>query len=427
MCIKPHQTAFDHFEFMMVQRQSSLLLATCSLFLLSLGLYAVNASSSANEAAGKRAPVANYRSKDEQARQLTLQVASQLGLRPPLLVPPWVTKLSRKMDRCTLSVMCALDDCFSRRRQRRLVNSKLSLQVLIWKARATSCCNDPTSPAYDEGLAYDMLPPLLRLVVVLNRCWPKLMVHTIMEIRSVYLDKCIKQIVELVRAQNKDSSSSSSSPGKTTKIRLISMGAGYDVRSMKLRLQNLVDEAVELDLPEVVQAKTRLLQSKRLLQRRRRLVTGDWLPKLYAVNLNDVQGTRETLQQIIMQQSAATSRMNKSDDTGDDDDDDDVEWHNIFLFEAVLMYLDHPKELLQACRQALDSASVSDANNQGYPQQQRRKQTGSLCFADDLAGMVPKYELDIATRELAQCGWKLIDWVPRGGRSRHMGWAEAML
>jgi len=44
------------------------------------------------------------------------------------------------------------------------------------------------------------------------------------------------------------------------------MGAGYDVRGVKMLERGLVDEVVELDLPEVVDANKRLFE--RLVKRR---------------------------------------------------------------------------------------------------------------------------------------------------------------
>ena len=347
-------------------------------------------TSTAQEAAAAAAGTSNYTSEDENLTQLTVEAAAKLGASRPVLVPRWVTRISRAVDRCVLAILhCAWCWDSSSRRRRPPPNSKLSLQVLVWKAMVGK---DPTSPAFDGGLAYDMLPPFVRVLVPRRRFSPKLMIHTIMEIRIVYLDRCVREIADKARARD-----------PSVKVRLVSMGAGYDVRSMRLRVEGVVDEAVEFDLPDVVEAKAELLQSERF-RRSRPEIAEDKLPRLRAIDLNEVQLVKVKLEEMLRQPAK-----------GDDN------WHTIFLFEAVLMYLDPgaPAALLRTCRQVIDSDSDTASDHR-----QRAAGGGSLCFADDLEELSGSNNRDVAARFLAGCGWKLLDWLPRGGRSRHMGYAE---
>ena len=173
------------------------------------------------------------------------------------------------------------------------------------------------------------------------------------------------------------------------KIRLISFGAGYDVRSIKLKERGVVDKAYELDLPVVVNAKRTILESNRFRQRRPQTVNSS-LPTAYPVDLNNVENVRTALTEIL-------------NEPGD--------WHTIFLFEAVLLYLNEgvPQRLMKLCRESIQASNGR----------------GSLCFADRLEN-VSQGDYDSAVRELANVGWTLTEWLPKPGLARHMGRAEQL-
>ena len=223
------------------------------------------------------------------------------------------------------------------------------------------------------------------------------------------------------------------------KIRLIVMGGGYDTRSIKLLERSLLQntdiphydlllkqkrqtrtrwwnrrqqkpplnnafdnitsidydlECFELDLPEVVRAKTQLLQT-RLFKRRPWLqdIQSDY-PKLIPVDFNNLNDTRNALEGIIL-----------SDDTGN------TNVHNIIIFEGVMIYLDEgvPHALLDICSGILNK---------------RKSQSSSyLCFADRLEN-IPGGDEGAANLEMKSTGWKLIDWLPKPGLARHMGVAR---
>ena len=87
------------------------------------------------------------------------------------------------------------------------------------------------------------------------------------------------------------------------------------------------------------------------------------------------------------------------------------EWFTIFLFEAVMIYLDDgvPRALLQACSDALKST----------------KNRGALVFADRLE-KVPGGDSSIGRQELANVGWNVVEWLPKPGLARHMGRAVTL-
>ena len=226
-----------------------------------------------------------------------------------------------------------------------------------------------------------------------------------------------------------------SSPRK--KIRLIVMGGGYDTRSFKLLEQSLLTddqiphhkllqkkqtcfrqlfrrrqpqpqlqnafaklpssiydmECYELDLPEVVSAKSKLL-NRRLSRRRPWLGETSKYPQLIPVNFNNLNETRRALEKII---------------DGPDTCKSNVE--NLILFEGVMIYLDQgiPHSLLELCSDVLRRSHVE---GEGY-----------LCFADRLEN-IPGGDKDLALIEMDRTGWELMDWLSKPGLARHMGVAR---
>jgi O-methyltransferase involved in polyketide biosynthesis len=175
--------------------------------------------------------------------------------------------------------------------------------------------------------------------------------------------------------------------GKNKKVQLITLGGGYDARSIKFRERGLIDQAIELDLPTVVDAKTKIFNSHRL-KRRRPALSQDFFPHLYPVDLNNLDDVKTRLTSIV------ASRPSE-------------DWHTIFLFEGVMIYLNEgvPQGLLDICRTVL---------NQG---------SGSLVFADRLE-RIPGGDYEIARSVLLEAGWRIVTWQPKPGLARHMGVAE---
>ena len=260
-------------------------------------------------------------------------------------------------------------------------NSSLNVYCMWWKALSG---NDKLSPVYDNELSYDLLPRVSRQIIKwFAPLFPRLH-HANVEIRTAFLDQAITNCVIEERNRSKD----------PVRFRLVTFGAGYDIRSIKLKERGLIDEAIELDLPNVVDAKQQLLSSSRF-KRRRPTTTQLHLPKLFCrVDLNNITHVQATLDEIL---SVKTS--------------DGVRYYNIFVFEAVLIYLNEgiPHSLLQVCSNALRSNKVD----------------GSLCFADRLEN-VPGGNYTMGVDEMTSTGWSLVQWLPKPGLARHMGRAKVL-
>jgi O-methyltransferase involved in polyketide biosynthesis len=299
--------------------------------------------------------------------------ALAVGVVPPLEAPAKVWKRAWTLHRRAMPILHFFDST-------KPPDSSLALMCLWWKALSA---NDEQSPAFDNSLVYDLLPRATRVLVgkKLRRFYPRLH-HANVELRTAYLDQQVTAIIDQMKTT------------PTKAIRLVTLGAGYDVRSMKFRERGLVDQAVELDLPNVVEAKRAIFSSKRLKHRRPSL-TESMLPTFHSINLNDVDQVKEILMGIL----------------GSDDDANKL-WHTIFLFEGVMIYLDEgvPRRLLETC-----SAVLKEAGKEG-----------SLVFADRLDN-IPGGDYEIGVKELALSGWKVVDWQPKPGLARHMGRAELIM
>lgn len=163
-----------------------------------------------------------------------------------------------------------------------------------------------------------------------------------------------------------------------------------------LPASNFDIEIYELDLPTVVEAKRKLLDSR--LFRRRPWLQGlsSEFPKLIPVDFNDVNATRAVLESIVL---------------SDHEQQQQQPVENIILFEGVMIYLDPgiPHALLALCSDVL----LRNASSEG----------GHLCFADRLDN-IPGGDEDLARVEMESTGWKLEDWLSKPGLARHMGVAS---
>jgi hypothetical protein len=206
-------------------------------------------------------------------------------------------------------------------------------------------------------------------------------------------------------------------------------------------------QSYELDLPEVVTAKRKLLL-KRLYRRRPWLQKfarshysrsssqkgveeggnggsggngNEEYPVLIEANFNDLNGTRSLLEEIVLSNEDAT--------IDDEDGGDDVT--NIIVFEGVMIYLDEgiPHALLEVCSDVLRKSR----EQQQQKKKKKKKNTtnskskatpiGYLCFADRLEN-IPGGDEDAAQLEMESTGWELIDWLSKPGLARHMGVAR---
>ena len=184
-------------------------------------------------------------------------------------------------------------------------------------------------------------------------------------------------------------------------------------------------ECYELDLPEVVVAKRKLLQT-RLVKRRPWLhdsiATGEY-PKLISVDFNNLQETKDVLERILLLSSSTNSTDYSNDREEEKErtyDNDDV--YNIILFEGVMIYLNEgiPHSLLGLC-----SSVLNNANTQSSSSLVEAAARGYLCFADRLEN-IPGGDEKAANVEMESTGWELIDWLSKPGLARHMGLARLL-
>ena len=216
--------------------------------------------------------------------------AAAVGVKPPADASPKKWKRAWLVQKYATPLLHLWDPV-------RPPNSSLNLYCLWWKALAG---NDRESPAFDDALSFDILPRGTRWMVAQPSLYPRLH-HANVEIRTCFLDRSVTRCAQ---------------EHPTQRIRLVSLGAGYDVRSIKLKERNVVDRAFELDLPQVVQAKTKILESPRF-RRRRPHVTGNVLPTFYPVDLNDLDQVKATLETILQ---SDTSTNTTTTTTRNDDD-----------------------------------------------------------------------------------------------------------
>eukprot|EP00587_Corethron_hystrix_P000599 CAMPEP_0113300352 /NCGR_PEP_ID=MMETSP0010_2-20120614/2018_1 /TAXON_ID=216773 ORGANISM="Corethron hystrix, Strain 308" /NCGR_SAMPLE_ID=MMETSP0010_2 /ASSEMBLY_ACC=CAM_ASM_000155 /LENGTH=375 /DNA_ID=CAMNT_0000153763 /DNA_START=494 /DNA_END=1618 /DNA_ORIENTATION=+ /assembly_acc=CAM_ASM_000155 len=303
-------------------------------------------------------------------------IAESLGVKPTKEASAKTWQRAWKIHKRMLPLLHSTDNC-------KPPDSSLNLACMWWKSLSG---NDKSSPVYDNGLAYDLLPSGWRKIVRLRRLYPRLH-HANVEMRTAYLDSQINEIVQNVRGQNNEDG------GESKRIRLICMGAGYDTRGVKMLERNTVDEVIELDLTEVVRGKERLFDR---LRERRPWLKDLTMPTPIPSDFNDVGNLRKKLDAILKDNNNTEKITN---------------WHTIFTFEGVMIYLDDgvPSSLLSV------TSNVLNENNLD----------GSLCFADRLEN-VPGGDFDLGAKELKKNGWIIKDWCPKPGLARHMGSAELL-
>lgn len=195
-------------------------------------------------------------------------------------------------------------------------------------------------------------------------------------------------------------------------------------------------QAYELDLPEVVTAKRKLLL-QRLFRRRPWLQSTtktaegvkrnenddqeeeeeeEEFPILREANFNDLNATRKILEGILLNDDAASG-------------DEDVT--NIILFEGVMIYLDEgrPHALLELCSDVLRKCSSNNNSGSGNSSSSATTTTralGYLCFSDRLEN-IPGGDEEAAQLEMECTGWELVDFLSKPGLARHMGVARVVV
>ena len=243
----------------------------------------------------------------------------------------------------------------------------------------------------DAGLGYDLLPPKTRAIVAkpLASLYP-LLHHQNVLLRSAYLDR------EVAKALGESGSNDSA------QSTVVVLGAGFDLRSLRLSSEADAVRWVEVDLPHVIEQRSRLLG--RLARRRPALGPQIEGIEQLAANLSVASEVDATLRAALSPEGAASSGGQGLD-----------QGHAIFVIEALMIYLqpERAAALLKACADQARAAGAARA---------------TLCFADRLPNM-PKLGTNVAdaSRVLAQAGFDHDDsvWLPKPGLARHMGVARA--
>lgn len=312
-------------------------------------------------------------------------IAKRLGVIPTKEASAKTWQRAWKLHKRLIPLLHSTDSC-------KPPDSSLNIACMWWKSLSG---NDKSSPVYDNGLSYDLLPSGWRNILRFRRLYPRLH-HGNVELRTAYIDSQIKDIVQNL----KQNSTEATNKGETIMCQLICMGAGYDTRGVKMLERNNVDRVVELDLPEVVHAKERLY---RRLRKRRPWLKEMSMPTLIPADFNDIVDVRQKLLDAI-----STSRDDGLQDTQTQKQE---YWHTIFVFEGVMIYLNDgiPSSLLDITSKVLKETELA----------------GSLVFADRLEN-VPGGDLNLGQIELQRNGWLLKDWCPKPGLARHMGSAELL-
>jgi hypothetical protein len=311
--------------------------------------------------------------------QENIQLAERLDVQPARLdvYPPWFWRLCWRLHGRLLPILHAFD----RARTRDLENCLKCL----W-CKAVNGLN-PKSPAFDSRLAYDMLPSITRWAARFPFQFYPPLVHYIIELRTVFLNCALQEEIQRIHDDDQD-----------CKIRLITLGAGYDTRSVKFLNEDgtaRLDDAWELDMQPVIKSKSVMLER---LQIRR---PSERLPSLVEQDLRDLKGLEKNLDQIMTtDQTKVDSNLGR--------------WHTIFLVEGVLIYLkeEQRSNLLSFCSSYLQRRKESESN-------------GSFLFADRIRR--PRdTNLEQIKGWLQMDGWELVDnsFCVHPGKARHMGVAR---
>ena len=228
--------------------------------------------------------------------------------------------------------------------------------------------------------AYDLLPNATRWIVkVFSRFFPPLH-HVNIQLRTTFLDDRTRTIATKVRSK-------ASKSNKPTRIRLVVVGAGYDTRSLRFLESGVIDEAIEIDLEHVVEAKKALLGSASFQNRRPNCK----LPSMASVNLNDMETTNVTLTSILNKEAPG--------------DGEGV--YTIFLLEGILVHLESgaPAKVLKLLRTFCND------------------EDGCLIFCDCIQGVTNR-SLELAQSVLKDAGWYLKEFLATPTRTPHFGVAE---
>lgn len=345
------------------------------------------------------------------------KVSKMLKISPPWNAPSIMWKLAWKLHHKLLPVLHLFDSC-------RAENTFVNLAIIWLKAIVG---NRKGSKLYDCGIAFDMLPSFTRNIIRFPFCWlfPNFH-HQNVALRTVFLDNAVKTEI-------KNSLLTCNEANET--VQVIVLGAGFDVRSIKLmeyfkksRKTNI--EFHEIDLNSVTLQKEKMF--KRFLTRRKKFE----IPNLHSADLNNIEEVENCLNRI-----KSNNLYNKK-----------IVKKTIIVSEAVLLYLEKSRvfNLLQTCIKNTGSYSqeVSFCFADRFPDVES---TDALSFITNSTSNVlntllistsnlekPEFstknrvlelkkassscvELAALIEYFSRLNMNLIEWIPKPGLARHMG------
>jgi hypothetical protein len=305
------------------------------------------------------------------------------GCSVPWQVPPFCCKLAYRIQiRLVLPILHMFDDI-------ELPNSSLCLPIMWWKAllRKSGSDNPDDDPA---AWAHDLLPPSSRWIVRYFRKKIPPLHHQNIQLRTNFLDSRIKAMA---------------AASKQKRVRLVVLGAGYDLRTLRFLKQGIVQQAIEVDLDYIIEAKKVILNSSRFQRSR----PNCQLSQMAAIDLNNIDQSNSTLSKLLLSQNHDEYEDNidieGNDVTTNIDDDDNDDIFNIFLLKGILVHLEAgtSSEILKI----LHALCKQHSN-------------GCLIFCDRIQG-VDDRRLDLAQKVLAESGWDLIEFLSTPTKTPHFG------
>lgn len=354
------------------------------------------------------------------------EVASRCGVDPPLHAPRWVWTVAWRAGKRALPLLHRWDACAA-------TDTNVNLVVCWLKAIAG---NRPRGGCPDGGIAYDLLPPVTRRLVSapVARFYPKLH-HQNVALRTAFLDAAVER--ELAQSITSDGADS----GPSQIVRAVVLGAGFDVRALRLSSQS-ARAAVwsEVDLAHVSKQKQAMLS--RLGRRRPAL-----LARLTALTQISGNLSRPGDVAFALRTAFGAARADKGTGTATAEPAKPAEeltaqvvaagaavrptpgatvarrtplapeMHALVVIEALMIYL--PAEaataLLRACVAEAEAAGAARL---------------TICFSDRLpCGKSCSYEDAAAALATADPRLHLDEhsWLPKPGLARHQGVARAQL
>eukprot|EP00981_Chlorochromonas_danica_P010218 scaffold3058_cov165-Ochromonas_danica.AAC.9 len=312
-----------------------------------------------------------------------------LKVRPPWNAPAWVWKFAWEMHQRILPWLHITDRCHAK-------ESCVNLPVLWWKAIAG---NRRGTVADDGGYAFDLLPSITRNLVRWPLCflYPDLH-HQNVLLRTLYLNKALMK--ELTKALAK-------ADQEDLEVCLISLGAGFDTRNIRLLNGNFGVQfnssrlsCMDLDLSDVVSQKHCMLT--RLTDRRGPLR----LPTLHPIDLNDNKSLSNLLTNDLV---GGNKRI------------------FVIMVEAVLLYLLHGQAtaalttLVQHCKNTDSDLHFIFADRLPYEETCSDNEVSYTDIETKQSSEVEVRERALVEHYLSTLGLQLQDWLPKPGKAKHMG------